>query len=171
MSEVCLGLGSNLGDKRASILRALDLLAEAGRLIETSSLYKTEPVGYKDQDWFLNCAVKLETRQSPRQLLDLLQSIEGRLGRKERIKNGPRTIDLDILFYDNLVARESGLVIPHPRMHERLFVLAPLREIAPELVHPVLNKTVRELADSLHPREAVQWYEPRPNLADSQQET
>ena len=97
--------------------------------------------------------------KTPRELLALLQSIEKQLGRTARIKNGPRTIDLDILLYDRLVMEEDGLVIPHPRMHERLFVLAPLREIAPGLVHPVSGKTMEELADSLRNPERVEVYE------------
>jgi len=159
MSEVWLGLGSNLGDKRAHIQLALDRIAGACRLIEVSPLYKTEPVGFKDQDWFLNCAAKIVAEQRPRPLLELLKNIEQQLGRTERIENGPRTIDLDILLYDGLVVKESGLVIPHPRMHERLFVLAPLREIAPALVHPVFGKTIAELAGSLRNSERVELYE------------
>jgi 7,8-dihydro-6-hydroxymethylpterin-pyrophosphokinase len=132
MSEIWLGLGSNLGDKRANIQRALDSIGASCRLIDVSSLYKTEPVGLKDQDWFLNCAAKIATEQTP-----------------------------DILLYDGLVMDENGLVIPHPRMHERMFVLAPLREIAPGLVHPVLGKTMGDLAASLRNPECVELYETR----------
>jgi 2-amino-4-hydroxy-6-hydroxymethyldihydropteridine diphosphokinase len=165
MSEVWLGLGSNLGDKRANIQRALDWIAGSCRLTDVSSLYKTEPVGFKDQDWFLNCAAKIVTEQRPWPLLETLQSIEQQLGRTERIKNGPRTIDLDILLYDGLVVDENGLMIPHPRMQERLFVLAPLREIAPSLFYPVLGKTIEELAGALRSREHVELYEKRPPFA------
>lgn len=165
MSEVWLGLGSNLGDKRAHIQRALDSIGRTCRLIDVSSLYKTEPVGFKDQDWFLNCAAKVATEQRPRPLLESLQSIEQQLGRTQRIKNGPRTIDLDILLYDGLVVEENGLVIPHPRMHERLFVLAPLREIAPALVHPVLGKTIEELAAALRSSERVELFEAKSHRA------
>jgi 2-amino-4-hydroxy-6-hydroxymethyldihydropteridine diphosphokinase len=161
MSEVWLGLGSNLGDKRAYIRRALELLAPACRLLEVSALYKTEPVGIHGQDWFLNCAAKAETRYAARPLLEYLQAIERQLGRVRRTRNGPRTIDLDILLFDGLVTQEEGLVIPHPRMHERLFVLAPLREIAPALVHPVLGKTVTELAEGLVRPEHVELHEVR----------
>ena len=161
MSEVYLGLGSNLGDKRANLLRALDLVAGACQPTVVSSLYRTEPVGFKDQDWFLNCAAKAQTDLRPLALLDALKSIERQMGRKGRIKNGPRVIDLDILLYDSLVAEENGLVIPHPRMHERLFVLAPLRQIAPSLVHPILGKTIEELANSLRKSEQVELYENR----------
>ena len=162
MSEVWLGLGSNVGDKRANIQSALERVAAACRLDAVSSLYKTEPVGFQDQDWFLNCAARVTTQHGPRSLLALLKSIEQQLGRTERIRNGPRTIDLDILLYDALTVSEPGLVIPHPRMHERLFVLAPLREIAPSLVHPVLGKTVEELAEFLGDAGGVELYEVRP---------
>jgi 2-amino-4-hydroxy-6-hydroxymethyldihydropteridine diphosphokinase len=164
MSEVWLGLGSNLGDKRANIQTALDRVAASCRLVDVSSLYMTEPVGFRDQDWFLNCAAKVTTQQHPRALLAFLKSIEEALGRAERIRNGPRTIDLDILLCDDLVVEEDGLVIPHPRLHERLFVLAPLREIAPGLVHPVLGKTVEELAGSQRGPERVELYELRPAI-------
>jgi 2-amino-4-hydroxy-6-hydroxymethyldihydropteridine diphosphokinase len=159
MSETWLGLGSNLGDKRANILRALDLLAAVCSLSRVSSLYKTEPVGFKNQDWFLNCAVKAGTELPPRALLDALKAIEQAMGRRERIRNGPRVIDLDILLYDGLVAEQDGLVIPHPRMHERSFVLVPLREIDPSVVHPGMDKTIEELADSLPNPERVELFE------------
>lgn len=162
MSEAWLGLGSNLGDKRARIQLALDRIAAECRLVEVSSLYKTEPVGIEDQDWFLNCAAKIVTGQRPRPLLESLKSVEQELGRTERVRNGPREIDLDILLYDDVVMKEQGLVIPHPRMHERLFVLAPLREIAPSLVHPVLGRTIEELAGALPNRERVELYEAKP---------
>ncbi len=162
MSEAWLGLGSNLGDKRAHIQQALAEIAASCRLVEVSSLYKTEPVGFKDQDWFLNCTARIATPKTPRELLALLQSIERQLGRTARVKNGPRTIDLDILLYDSLVLEEDGLVIPHPRMHERLFVLAPLREIAPALVHPVWERTIEQLAESLRDPERVELYEGSP---------
>ena len=158
MSEIWLGLGSNLGAKRSNILRALDLAGGPCRLDRVSSLYKTEPVGFKDQDWFLNCAAKIESERPPRALLEWLQSIERQLGRRQRIKNGPRIIDLDMLLYDELAMDEEGLVVPHPRMHERLFVLAPLREIAPALVHPVLGMTIEELAGSLRNPECVELW-------------
>jgi 2-amino-4-hydroxy-6-hydroxymethyldihydropteridine diphosphokinase len=159
MTETWLGLGSNLGDKRANILRALDALAVVCSLRKVSSLYKTEPVGFKNQDWFLNCAVKGDTELSPRALLDALKQIERTMGRIERTRNGPRVIDLDILLYGGLVAEESGLVIPHPRMHERSFVLVPLREIDPSVVHPGMDKTIEELADSLRNPERVELFE------------
>jgi 2-amino-4-hydroxy-6-hydroxymethyldihydropteridine diphosphokinase len=160
MSEIWLGLGSNVGEKRSNILRALDLLAGVCRLGRVSSLYKTEPVGFQDQDWFVNCAAQATTGPPPRALLDALKAIEQQMGRKQRIRNGPRAIDLDILLYGDLVIDENGLVIPHPRLHERLFVLAPLREIAPTLVHPVMGKTIEKLTASLRNPEGVElWAE------------
>jgi 2-amino-4-hydroxy-6-hydroxymethyldihydropteridine diphosphokinase len=160
MSEIWLGLGSNLGAKRSNILRALDLAGGPCRLDRVSSLYKTEPVGFKDQDWFLNCAAHGVTELPPRELLHALKAIERQMGRAERVRNGPRVIDLDILLYGNQVIEEDGLVIPHPRMHERLFVLQPLREIAPKLAHPVMGKTMEELAASLPNAERVEIEEP-----------
>jgi 2-amino-4-hydroxy-6-hydroxymethyldihydropteridine diphosphokinase len=168
MSEVWLGLGSNVGDKRGNIQRALDRIAGSCRLLALSSIYKTEPVGFQDQDWFLNCAAKVATEQRPRALLEWLKSIEQQLGRTQRIKNGPRTIDLDILLYDDLVVNEDGLAIPHPRMHERLFVLAPLREIAPALLHPVLDATIEALAGSLRDPKRVELYERASRLAEKE---
>ncbi len=159
MSEIWLGLGSNLGSKRANIARALDLLAGPCRVSRVSSLYKTEPVGFKDQDWFLNCAAAADTELDPAALLEALKAIERKMGRAGRVRNGPRVIDLDILLYDDRILNEDGLVIPHPRLHERLFVLAPLSEIAPAIVHPVLGKTIEDLARSLRNPERVELYE------------
>ena len=145
MTDVYLGVGSNLGDKRENIRKALGLLREKCEVRAVSSLYNTEPVGFADQDWFLNAAVKIETELVPGDLRSFLRSIEERLGKKSVRKNGPRTIDLDILFYGNRTINELGLTIPHPRLHERLFVLAPLDEICPAFVHPLLHRSVRDL--------------------------
>ena len=154
MADVFLGLGANTGDPRANLRRALQLLAPAGEIVAVSSLWTTEPVGYLEQDWFLNAAVHLRTTHTPLQLLALLQEIERALGRQRTIPNGPRTIDLDILLWDDAVIAGPPLTvppltIPHPRMHERLFVIEPLFELAPDTVVPLLGLTVARLRDNL----------------------
>lgn len=146
MADVFLGIGSNIGDKEDNIRKAVVMIKEKCKILKSSSLYETEPVGYKEQDWFLNCAVEIETKLEPLELLDFLQSIEKKLKRAKTIKNGPRTIDLDILFYGDKIVNEANLVIPHPRLHERLFVLEPLKEIASGFVHPVLKKRIIDIS-------------------------
>ena len=156
MTDVYLGVGSNLGDKQENIRKALELLQEQCEVRAVSSLYNTEPVGFADQDWFLNGVGKIETELAPADLRSFLRSIEERLGKKSIRKNGPRTIDLDILFYGTRTINEVGLTIPHPRLHERLFVLAPLEEICPDFVHPLLNRSVRELKSGLKDEHQVE---------------
>lgn len=159
MGDVCIGIGTNLGNKAENIRKSVELLKEKCRIQKISSIYKTEPVGYKNQDWFLNCALLAKTGLKPNELLAFLRSIEKRLGRKEAIKNGPRIIDLDILFYDGLVVKSKNLTIPHPRLHERLFVLAPLNDICPNLVHQILHRTIKQLILDLEKSESVEIYE------------
>lgn len=145
MPIVYLGLGSNIGDKVVQIDQALDRLAKTFMVKRVSPFYLTEPVGLKDQDWFLNCVVEMETEKDPEKLLSALQSIEKKLGKIKTKVNGPRTIDIDILFYDDQVVNRKNLVIPHPRLHTRLFVLQPMMDLNPDFVHPVLKKTILEL--------------------------
>jgi 2-amino-4-hydroxy-6-hydroxymethyldihydropteridine diphosphokinase len=156
MADVYLGLGSNVGDKAANLREALRRLTGAGdseiTLRAVSSLYRTEPVGYVDQDWFLNAAVHIGTRLSPRELLTRLIEVERELGRVRTVRNGPRSIDLDILLWEDLVVNEDDLVIPHPRLQERMFVLEPLAEIAPDARHPALGMTIAECRAGLAAR-------------------
>lgn len=143
---VYLALGTNLGDRSANLKQALSSLTPQLDVKAKSQIYETPPWGFEDQPKFLNQAIKAKTYLDPEPLLKHLKRLEVALGRKESFVNGPRLIDMDILFYDDLVLNKPALVIPHPRLHERGFVLLPLMDIAPELVHPVHKKTVRELA-------------------------
>lgn len=135
-----------MGDREKNLLRAVELLEEAGvRIVRTSSVYETEPQDLRDQPWFLNMVIEIETELFPKQLLARLQKIERELGRKRTVPKGPRTIDVDILLYGSFVVETAQLQIPHPRMAERRFVLEPLQEIAPGLRHPITKKTVSEM--------------------------
>ncbi len=148
-----IGIGSNLGDREENCLNAIRLLS--GRRItlrKQSSMYETEPWGVEDQPRFINMTIEVETDKTPAELLHFLKGIEKEIGRTETAKWGPRVIDLDILFYDDVVTDEPGLQIPHPRMREREFVLKPLAEIAPDKAHPVLKKTVREMLSEITSR-------------------
>ena len=142
---VYLGLGSNMGNRQDNLERALDLLSQRLRIGKVSSIYDTEPIGNVNQPRFLNLVCQAYTRLTPSGLLALAKGIELKLGRALGKSNAPRPIDIDILFYSDMVIETPELVIPHPRLTERAFVLVPLDEIAPDLVHPVGGKTVKEL--------------------------
>jgi 2-amino-4-hydroxy-6-hydroxymethyldihydropteridine diphosphokinase len=144
-----IGLGSNMGDKRETCLKALDLLGRAGRVARVSSFYCTEPVGYPDQEKFVNAAAELETDLSPLALLAACHVIEDKLGRRRLFRWGPRTIDLDILLYGDQVIDTAELAIPHPLLAVRRFALIPLAEIAPQAVHPIFQRTIARLVQEL----------------------
>jgi 2-amino-4-hydroxy-6-hydroxymethyldihydropteridine diphosphokinase len=152
---VYLSLGSNLGDREANLRLAIEKLKTIGDPTLVSSFYETEPVELALQPWFLNCAVKLDTEKMPRQLMAATLALEQELGRQRKQQKGPRTIDIDILLFGSSVVKLPSLTIPHPKMHQRRFVLEPLAEIAPEVRHPVFKRTIRELRDALPAGQAV----------------
>lgn len=155
--EIYVALSSNLGDRLANIRKAIELMKEERiEIIDESSIYETEPVGYREQGWFLNSVVKGRTELSPRRLWKRLEKIEKSMGRESEIKWGPRIIDLDILFYENKILNGKQLQIPHSELHKRKFILVPLEEIALELVHPVLKKTISELLRDLKDNSQVE---------------
>ena len=146
---VYLSLGSNVGDRSANLRTAIARLGEGGTVKAVSGFYETEPVELRDQPWFLNCVVALETSLSPAELLEKVLAIEQEMGRLRMKDKGPRSIDIDILLFGDRVVDERGLKIPHPAMQERRFVLEPLAEIAPQVLHPHLRKTASQLLAAL----------------------
>ncbi|TAN61197.1 2-amino-4-hydroxy-6-hydroxymethyldihydropteridine diphosphokinase, partial [bacterium] len=151
IERVYIAIGSNLGDRRANCTQAIANISRipSVRVVKISSLYETEPWGVRDQPNFINCAVEAETSCDPRTLMSILKNIEADMGRKDGPKWGPRVIDFDIIFYGSRIIKEDDLVIPHPHAHERSFVLTPLIEIEPGLMHPILKKTVSELVSRM----------------------
>lgn len=167
-----LSLGSNIGNRAAHLRDAVARMQQIGTVVSVSDFYETEPVDVADQAWFVNCAVALETSATPAHLMTALLGIEKEMGR-QRIASGliqnklvqkklPRTIDIDILLFDDAIVSEPGLEIPHPAMHRRRFVLEPLAEIAPQARHPVLKKTIRELLIVLPPGQIVRKISDQP---------
>lgn len=150
MKIVYLGLGSNVGDSEALLQSALDRLNGPDlKLLRVSSLYETEPIGLREQRWFLNLVAEFQTELFPKQLLQRIEKVERELGRKRTVRNGPRTIDIDILLYGNAVVKTEALEIPHPRYRERRFTLAPLAELNPELRDPVTRRSMAEMLAAL----------------------
>ena len=158
-STVYLCLGSNMGDRQDNLDRAVELLSQRLRLGEVSSIYDTEPVGNTNQPRFLNLVCQVYTRLAPTDLLTLIKGIETKLGRSPGKTNAPRPIDIDILLYDDQVVDTPELVIPHPRMTERAFVLVPLAEIAPDAVHPVNGKTTQQLLKMVTEKQGILKWE------------
>ncbi len=151
MKKAAIGVGSNQGDSVRICREVFDLfrINPAIDILRTSSLYRTSPVGVAEQDWFINAAVLVQTRLAPRALLELMLEVEKSFGRVRTAKWGPRTLDLDVLFYENIQLDLPGLKVPHPQMSERLFVLRPLAEIEPGWVHPGLGLSVQEMLDRI----------------------
>ena len=146
MKRIILGLGSNLGDREANLKEAIRRLNEVRILVNRiSPIYETEPEGVAEQPWFLNAVVDAQTRMGPRGALSCVKKIEAVMKRQRTLRNGPRVIDIDILFYQSAVIKTPDLEIPHPRFRERRFVLAPLADLSPELRDPVTHRTVADL--------------------------
>lgn len=181
---VFLGLGSNLGSREDNLAQAIRLLASPARsahrpakdgaarheirseirIARVSSVYQTAPWGYADQPDFLNCVVEAQTTLSPGELLEQTQAVENSLGRQPSVRYGPRRIDVDILLYDGRIIDQPGLQVPHPRLHQRAFVLAPLAELCPHLEHPVLKASIEALASQVDGREGVSLWGPCPSV-------
>ena len=166
MAHAYIGFGSNIDDRFNYIAQALRLLLETDdvSLIQISSLYETEPVGYEEQDWFLNGVVAIETDLPLHQLLALLKKIEREVGREHRGRWGPREIDLDLLIYDQCCINTPDLIVPHPEMHQRSFVLIPFAEIAPDILHPIFGQNIRTLLSNLNDEKAVKFVAPPPKI-------
>ena len=156
MHTAIISVGSNIGNKQENCQKGIDSLLGSGKadLVNMSRFYRTSPVDYLDQEWFVNAAVQIETIIEPPDLLTILQAIQQQAGRtKGGVRFGPRVLDLDIIFYDHLVMKTPALEIPHPRMHKRRFVLQPICDIDPDIVHPLLNMPVKSLLKQLDDNE------------------
>lgn len=164
MNTVYIGLGSNIGDRKAYLDRAIEGLANHGKINveKKSSIYETKPVGYDEQSDFLNMVIQIKTDLGHIELLDACQAIEKDLGRERTIVNGPRTIDLDILMFNNENRDLDRLRIPHPRLHQRAFVLIPLHEIAPDIIIPTTGESISDILEDLSLKEkaeVMKWTE------------
>lgn len=152
LHTVYMAVGSNIGDKMANCQKGIDdVIKDTGAtLIGQSPFYKTEPVGYEDQDWFINGVFCIQTDLEPKDLLEKTQAIQTKAGRKEdMIRNGPRILDLDILLFDDRIINSRYLTVPHPRMHQRRFVLQPFCDISPDIIHPIFKKDMKTLLKDL----------------------
>lgn len=172
MSRAYISLGSNIQDRVGYINKACDMLGSSVgiKVLNISSLYETEPHGFKEQDWFINAVVYIDTELTPSELYKVCSAIEFKLGRdrsRQAHQWGPRTIDLDILFYDDIIIASDELQIPHARVHVRACILHPLKEITPDYVHPVIRKTVSEILDDLIAPEEVYIYGTSPAKQNS----
>ena len=159
MARVFVALGSNLGDRPVNLAQALSAMEEFAKVVRRSPVYETAPMYMTEQPRFLNMVVQIQTDHEPRQLLTLLKEAETRLGRESGARYGPRIIDLDIVLYDDQVVDQPNLKIPHPGLTERAYVLRPLCDIAPHIVHPVLGQTMQKLLSYLPEDADVQRFE------------
>lgn len=165
MSYIYLSLGSNLGNRQENIKKALEAIAHTiGNIKKISGFYETEPWGKKNQPWFLNCCSEIETILSHQELLEKCQNIEKIMGRTKKGKWGPRVIDIDILFYGDKSSKTAKLTIPHPRIRNRRFVLKPLHEIAPNFIHFLFKKTIKELLKECSDRSIVRLFHEYPTI-------
>ena len=159
MTVAYIGLGSNLGDREINLNTAINELSLNARIVAVSPVFQTEPEVYKDQPDFLNCVACVDTKSTALELLKILNGIETQMGRERPYTGAPRVIDLDLLFYGKYIISRPGLDVPHPRMHLRAFVLAPMVEIAPDFVHPALHKTMNELLAEMKPGYRIEKWE------------